>query len=273
MPSKERIMSTTAVSLARTNPMARSINIFLREAKYEFLRLLRARSFSFSVIGFPVVFYLFFGIIMNRGEHIGSISVAKYVLASYAVFGMVGAALFGIGVGLAGELAAGWLDLKRASPMPPLAYVLAKCSSAMFFGILIVSLLAVMGITLGHVSLSATEYARMIGLTVVGVIPFACMGMALALLVPFSSAPGITNMIYLPMSFCGGLWVPLMFLPHFMQTLAVLFPTYHLGQLMLGAFGYASTGSTLSHWYGLLGFTLLMLGIAAFAQRRLEQNS
>jgi hypothetical protein len=57
----------------------------------------------------------------------------------------------------------------------------------------------------------------MIALTIVGVIPFVCMGLALALLVPFSSAPGITNMIYLPMSFCGGLWVPLMFLPHFMQ--------------------------------------------------------
>jgi ABC-2 type transport system permease protein len=58
-----------------------------------------------------------------------------------------------------------------------------------------------------------------------------------------------------------------------MQTIAVLMPTYHLGQLMLGAFGYASTGTTLSHWYGLLGFTLLMLGIAAAALRRLEQSS
>ena len=96
-------MSTTTLSLSRTNSPARGINIFLREAKYEFIRLLRARSFSFSVVGFPVVFYIFFGILMNRGEHIGSISVAKYVLASYAVFGVVGAALFGIGVGLAGE--------------------------------------------------------------------------------------------------------------------------------------------------------------------------
>jgi len=266
-------MSTATLDLPRINSLTRNMSILLRETRYEFLRLMRTRSFSFSVVGFPVVFYLFFGIIMNRGQQIGAISVAKYVLASYAVFGMVGAALFGIGVGLAADLAAGWLDLKRASPMPPLAYVLAKCCSAVFFGVLIVNLLALMGITMGHVSLTFVEYARMIALTIVGVIPFVCMGLALALLVPFSSAPGITNMIYLPMSFCGGLWVPLMFLPHFMQTIAVLMPTYHLGQLMLGAFGYASTGTTLSHWYGLLGFTLLMLGIAAAALRRLEQSS
>jgi len=216
-------MSTATLDFHRFPPLTRNISIFLRETRYEFLRLMRTRSFSFSVVGFPVVFYLFFGIVMNRGQQIGAISVAKYVLASYAVFGMVGAALFGI--------------------------------------------------TMGHVSLTFVEYARMIALTIVGVIPFVCVGLALALLVPFSSAPGITNMIYLPMSFCGGLWVPLMFLPHFMQTIAVLMPTYHLGQLMLGTFGYTSTGTTLSHWYGLLGFTLLMLGIAAAALRRLEQSS
>jgi len=42
---------------------------------------------------------------------------------------------------------------------------------------------------------------------------------------------------------------------------------------MLGAFGYASTGSTASHWYGLLASLLVMLGVAAVALRRLEQNS
>ena len=266
-------MSTASLAIPRSIPFYRSLGIFVREARYEFIRLLRTRSFALSVIGFPVVFYIFFGIILNRGEHIGNVSVAKYMLASYAVFGMVGAALFGIGVGLAGELAAGWLDLKRASPMPPLAYVLAKCCSAMAFGILIVSVLTVIGITAGHVSLSLVEFARMIGLTIVGVIPFACMGMALALFVPFTSAPGIANMIYLPMSFCGGLWLPIMMLPHFLQKIAVVLPTYHLAQLMLGVFGFASAGTTTSHWYGLLGFTLLMLGLATFAKRRMEQNS
>lgn len=269
-------MSTATFTLSAApsgNSFGRNVSIFVREARYEFLRLLRNRSFSFSVIGFPLVFYVLFGLVMNRGQNIGSVSVAKYMLAGYAVFGMVGTALFGIGVGLASELAAGWLDLKRASPMPPAAYLLAKCSSAIAFGIIIVCLLSVLGITVGHVSLTLPEFARMIGLAVVGVIPFACMGMAMALLVPFSAAPGITNMIYLPMSFCGGLWVPIMFLPHFLQKVAVLLPTYHLSQLMLSAFGYASAGTATSHWFGLLGFTMVVLGIAAIAVRRIEQNS
>jgi len=265
--------TSTLLAVPRTSVFSRTLLIFLREAGYEFLRLFRTRSFALSVMGFPVAFYIFFGLVMNRGEHIGSVSVAKYMLAGYAVFGMVGAALFGVGISLSSEFAAGWLDLKRASPMPPAAYLLAKCCSAIVFGILIVSFLTGLGVAVGHVQLSLPEFARMIGLTVAGVIPFTCMGMALALFVPFSSAPGIANMIYLPMSFCGGLWIPIMMLPHLLQEFALLLPTYHLAQLMLSTLGYPSAGSAASHWFGLLGFTLLMLGLASLAFRRLEQNS
>lgn len=262
----------TAIALPSA-PVARTVRIFLQETRLEFMRLLRTRSFSLSVIGFPVVFYLFFGLIMNRGEHIGSVSVAKYMLAGYTVFGMVGAALFGIGVGLSTEIAAGWLELKRASPMPPIAYLLAKCCSAVVFGIIIVSLLTLLGITVAHVGMTPMEFAKMIGLTTVGVLPFAFMGMALATLVPPNSAPGIANMIYLPMSFLGGLWVPIMILPHLLQRFAVLLPTYHLAQLVLASFGYASAGSAASHWIGLLGFTLLMAGVSVLGFRRMEQNA
>ena len=268
-------MSSTTLTLpaTRANSAARILRIFLLEARYEFVRLLRTRGFSLSIIGFPVIFYLFFGLIMNRGEHIGNVSVAKYMLAGYAVFGMAGAALFGIGGGLASELSSGWLELKRASPMPPFAYLVAKCCSAAAFGLVIVSLLSLLGITIAHVSITLPEYARMMALTIVGTIPFACLGMVVALLVPFNATPGVINMIYLPMSFCGGLWIPIMMLPHVLQKFALLLPTYHLSQLILACFGYASAGSATSHWFGLLGFTLVMLGVAAIAYRRLEQNS
>jgi ABC-2 type transport system permease protein len=267
-------MSTTVITHPATPCAgARNLRIFMVEAHFEFVRLLRTRAFSLSVIGFPVAFYIFFGIIMNRGEMIHGVSVAKYMLATYAAFGMVGAALFGIGVGLAGELQAGWLELKRASPMPPMAYLLAKCCGAMGFGIIIVCLLTLIGVAGAHVSLTPLEFAKLIGITVAGVIPFACLGMTIALLVPFNSAPGFTNMIYLPMSFCGGLWIPIIMLPKVMQKFALVLPTYHLAQLTLGSFGYSSLGSTASHWSGLLGFTLVMLGVASLAFRRLERNS
>src|ERR1700761_2856231 len=154
-------MSTTALPLPTpaANNLTRTLRIFAREARFEFARLLRTRTFSLSVIGFPVMFYILFGLLMNRGESLGGLAVAKYMLGGYAVFGLVGAALFGIGVGMAADFSAGWLELKRASPMPPLAYLLAKCCTAMAFGAIIVSLLVALGIAFGHVHLTLDEYA------------------------------------------------------------------------------------------------------------------
>ncbi len=268
-------MSAAALTLpaARSNSFARTLRIFLTEARYEFVRLLRTRAFSLAVIGFPVIFYLFFGLIMNRGEHVGSVSVAKYMLGSYAVFGMVGAALFGIGGGLASELSTGWLELKRASPMPPFAYLVAKCCSAAAFGLIIVSLLTLLGITIGHVSITLPEFARMMALTLVGTIPFACLGMVIALLVPFNAAPGVINIIYLPMSFCGGLWMPIMFSRTGYRNSLWSCPRIISRNWSSPALATRRPGAPISHWLGLLGFTLVMLGVAAIAYRRLEQNS
>ena len=270
-------MSTTALPLpaaARSShsSFARSLRLFVSEARFEFLRLFRTRAFSLSVIGFPVMFYTLFGLLLNRGEHMGGISVARYLLGGYAVFGAVGAALFGVGVSLAADFAAGWLELKRASPLPPVAYLLAKCTTAIAFGVIIVTLLTGMGMEFGHLSISLTDYGKILGLTVIGAVPFACLGLVMALLVPANSAPGITNLIYLPMSFLGGLWLPVNALPRLLQKLAPVLPTFHVGQLMLHTLGYPAAGSTFGHASYLIGFTLLMLGFAALLFNRRENN-
>jgi ABC-2 type transport system permease protein len=268
-------MSTATLPLAPAeSTFTRTLRIFLSETRFSLIASLRTRTFSLSAIGFPVMFYLLFGIMMNRHESIDGTSIARYMLAGYAVFGVVGSALFGIGVGMAADLSAGWLELKRASPMPPAAYLAARCVTAICFGAIILTLLSILGIAFGHVHLSLAEYTHMLALVAAGAIPFASMGLALALIVPFNSAPGVTNLMYLPMSFLGGLWIPLTALPKAVQHIAPLLPTYHLAQLMLGVFGAADPKKTVaSHWLGLLGFTMLMFGVAWIAFRRREQNA
>lgn len=267
-------MATSAIthSLPPATGPAHTLRIFIKEAKYEFLKLMRTKSFSLSTIGFPVMFYVLFGI-ANRNTYAGNVHIAKYMLGSYACFGLIGAALFGIGVGLASERAAGWLELKRASPMPASAYLFAKCASAIAFGVIIVSILTAVGTSFGGVSLSTLELIKMFGMTVAGSISFASMGFLLALLVPANAAPAIVNLIYLPMSFLSGLWVPLRFMPHWLQGIAPALPTYHLAQLMLSIFGYGDDMSRATHWNALMGFTLLMLGLSWLIFHRKEQNA
>lgn len=266
-------MATLATNYGPALTSNQTITVYAKEIKYEFLKLWRTKPFSLSVIGFPVMFYFLFGV-SNKGVHEGGVMMAKYMLASYCCFGIVGAALFAIGAGLSAEKQQGWLELKRASPMPPMAYLVAKCVTAQFFGLIIVAVLMVIGVTLGGVTLNAREILLIAGMALLGSIPFAAMGLVIALVAPANAATGVVNLVYLPMSFMGGLWIPIQYMPKWLQPIAPSMPTYHLVQLMQTIFGYQSQGSVASHHLlGLAGFTLVCLGIGWAMFHRSEQNA
>lgn len=261
-------MATNAIALApRRTGLGYYANIFGKETYYEFLRMMRTRAFSLSVIGFPVMFYLLFGV-TNRHSDFG-----RYLMPSYSCMGVVSACLFGIGMGIALERAQGWLELKQASPMPRLAYLGAKVLSCAGFALAIVAILLTLGVTMGGVHVTPAEALKLTGVVLAGSVPFAAMGLLVALLVPANSGPGIINLIYLPMSFASGFWMPVSMLPHWLQKTAVALPTYHLAQLALHIFGYALPGSILVHWEALAGFTLLMVGAAWIIFTRIEAQS
>ncbi len=241
--------------------------LFQKEIQFEFLKMLRTRAFSLSVIGFPVMFYLLFGSSNRHSEW------ARYLMASYSCMGVVSACLFGIGMGISTERAHGWLELKYASPMPRVAYLCAKIVSSAAFALIILIALIGLGLTIGGVHLTGMEVLKLTGVILIGSIPFTAMGLLVALLVPANSAPGIINLIYLPMSFASGFWMPVSVLPHWLQVIAPGLPTYHLAQLALHILGDAQPGSTLVHWQALAGFSLVMFGAAWIIFTRSEAEA
>jgi ABC-2 type transport system permease protein len=238
--------------------------VFCKETQYEFVRMLRTKAFSFSVVGFPLMFFLLFGV-SNRASGYG-----QYLVPSYSCMGVVSACLFGIGMAIALERAQGWLEVKQASPMPRILYLAAKVIGCAAFSLIIVVLLVLLGVTLGGVTVTALQVFELAGVVLAGSVPFTAMGLLIALLVPPNAGPGIINLIYLPMSFASGFWMPIKYLPHWLQTLAPALPTYHLAQLALAVFGLAQPGSTMVHWEALAGFTLLMVGAAWILFQRSE---
>ena len=263
-------LAVTAPVIETPRTFAFTLKLVAKEIKYEFLKLFRTRSFSLAVIGFPVMFYIFLGL-SSHGEQ-GGVDFSKCLLAGYACSGLVSAALYGVGVGMASERAAGWLELKRASPMPPLAYLIAKCVTAQVFGVLVVAVLLLLNLAVGHAHLTPAEAILLLLMPFVGAIPFAAMGLLVALVVPPNAASGIVNLIYMPMAVMSGLWIPLSMLPHWLRSIAPVLPAYHLSQITLHIFGYQNNSSYSMHWAGLTGFMLLMLGGSWAAFHRAEQN-
>ena len=198
---------------------------------------------------------------------------ASYLLATYAVFGLVGSSLFGLCSTIANERAQGWLELKQASPMPPAAYLLSKLFTAMAFGLVIFALLLLCGETMGHVSFTAAQIARLAVTVLLGVFPFAAMGILLACVIPPNAAIGFVNLIYLPMSFLSGLWIPLEALPKWLQTIAPIWPTWHLGQLAIHDIGFPIRWSVMGHVIWLACFSVVCLAVALLLFRRSAQKA
>jgi ABC-2 type transport system permease protein len=265
-------MATTAATLTTSvqqQPHRRILTVYWKEAKYEFLKNLRLRMYSVATIFFPIMFYVLFGLVLG-GRAAGGFNPAAYLMPTYGTFGVIGASLFGTAAGLAAERGLGWLQVKRASPMPTFAYFTAKIAMSMAFSAVVVVLLMLLGITFGGVHLPIWQAAELLGVLVAGSLPFCAMGLAIGYFAGPNSAPATINMIYLPLSFCSGLWVPIMFLPKFMQQIAEFLPAYHLSQLALSIVGAGRQESNWTHWQYLIGFTLICLGVARIGLRRDE---
>jgi ABC-2 type transport system permease protein len=103
-----------------------------------------------------------------------------------------------------------------------------------------------------------------------GSLPFIGLGFAIGYWSGPHAAPAVANLIYLPLSFASGLFVPLDQLPGFVRTLAPFLPSYHYAQLAWSALGAGreSLGESLL-W--LACYTALFLTLAVRAYRREER--
>jgi ABC-2 type transport system permease protein len=244
-------------------PTRRVLRAYAEEARAEILRYLRNPGFVLPMLAFSTVFYIMFGIVLNHGHA----DAQRYLLASYATFGVMAPGLFGFGASMGMERDNGLLVLKRALPMPPLAYLLGKMSMAMLMAGVVMALLLLLGLFVAHVSLNIAQILMMLAVGVFGVLPSCALGLWLGTLIKGQGAPGLINLVYLPMAFLSGLWLPLSMLPKALGKIAPVWPSLHLNALMQMAAG-TYKGNVMLHVLVLLGFTVVFLLLAARRLRR-----
>lgn len=212
-------------------PTQRIIGAYLTETKFEFVGALRTIAFAVPFLLLPVLIYLLFGVGFSAEAVAKNPNLANYLFCSFSVFAVTGPAIFGIGCGLAMEREAGLTKLKRALPLPPGAYLLAKMLMAMLFATLTFTSLLITALLVGKLTLSAPQLLAVAVVMIAGVLPFCAMGLFIGSHVSGSAAPAVANLVFLPMMWLGGLFVPL---PKFLQAQAVIWPSFHLNQVATG---------------------------------------
>ncbi len=246
-----------------------NIAVILRETRAEFLNVLRQPAFALPTLLFPVIFYVFFGLVfsMNRSLH-----MPTWLLATFGVLGVMAPALFGFGVGIAVEKGEGWLRLKRVAPVPVLVPLAARALMAMIFAFLVFAILATLAALFGGVELPRARWLALAATLTLGTLPFCALGLAGGLWLNARAAPAVVNLVYLPMAMLSGLWIPLPAFPGWLQPVAPALPPYHLAAVALDVVGAHPTPAVAMHVLVLAAFTVLFLGIAAWGWRRARER-
>src|SRR5262249_5222434 len=146
----------------------------------------------------------------NRDVHSLSgtgISAPLYFMVGLASLGAMNAVV-GAGGRIALERFLGWTRQLRLTPLSPRAYFATQILAAYLTALVTIAALYAAGISIG-VSLSAPKWLEMTGLLLVGLLPFAALGIALGHLVGADAVGPTIGALSGLLGFLGGVWFPL----------------------------------------------------------------
>jgi ABC-2 type transport system permease protein len=237
----------------------------LLNARIQFDELVHIPAFTAPSIGLPLVTYLIFGLPNVRGNS----AAANGVLVGFAAFALLGIVMFQFGVGIAGDRASPWERYVRTLPSNAAQRFGARLLVALCFGL--ASLVPVFGCALlvSPLQLDAGAWLRVLGCLLVGSIPLGLLGIMLGYLLSERGALPVTNLIYLPLSYAGGLFSASSgALPHAVRRVSPWLPTRQWSDLLLD---YGLGGRLPVHQVlALGGYGVLFAAAAAVGYRRDE---
>jgi ABC-2 type transport system permease protein len=230
-------------------------------ARAQFLIALRSPALLVATVALPVLLYLILGT-SNRHATEHGVPWPAYSLAGLGAYSAGSIMVFNFGVALAIERGRKVDILFRASPMRPLSYLAAKTVVALAVAAISLLLLAVAGLIVGHTGLSGAVLAGLLVRLLAGSLPFLGLGMAIGYAVGPDAAAPAASLIYLLLSFCSGLFMPLTQLPHAVREVARYLPTYHFAELAWGGIGAADETTAASVGW-LFAYAVFFFGAAA----------
>jgi ABC-2 type transport system permease protein len=225
------------------------------------LELLRQPAYVVSTVSFPALFYLIFALPESTSKE-----SSNFLLASFSCFSVFGVVFLQFGVGVAQERTRSWYSFLKTLPTHGFQIILARFLSVLFFSALSAGFLIFLAVSFAEVSMSFSEWIHFLtALFLVGIL-FCPMGLSLGYWSTERSSVPIGNLIYLPLTFAGGLWKPPSLLPDSIQKISKHLPTRHYGEMAWSAVQGKTAES--NHITSLLLFSLICCLVAYLGYRK-----
>jgi ABC-2 type transport system permease protein len=231
--------------------------------RYEVLRNFRNWRFVAFSLAYPLALFFAVGL-PNRHATFDGAAFPVYFMTAMATVGTV-VAIVSTGARISVERSAGWTRQMRTTPLTARAHITAKVLCAYLMAILVIAALCLAGTTLG-VRLSAAHWLMVIGMLLVGLVPFAVLGILLGHLIPADSMlPAVGGSVIV---FCllGGAYGFLIATSGAMFQVIRALPSYWLvqaGKTAAGGHGWPSQA-----WIVIAVWTVVLVPIAVLTYKR-----
>ncbi len=181
-------------------------------------------------------------------------------MASFVVYGVIGVAFFQFGVSIAQERESHWERYRRTLPDAVTPRLVAQLASAMVFALLTAILVIVVAHLVSVPTLTVLQVLSLLVATLFVSVPFVFLGIALGYWTNAKSAVAVANLLYLPLAYLGGLWMPPHLLPAGISAISVYTPTRQAGEIV-----WAIAGGQAIPWASAAMLTAFALAFAALA--------
>ncbi|WP_150308620.1 ABC transporter permease [Planctomonas psychrotolerans] len=235
-------------------------------AKYLLIETARVPIAIIGGLVFPALSLLFF-VIPQRAVAENPAFATQAVL-SLCVFAVLANSLFSFGLNIAEAREKPWDPYLRTLPAPGMSRVLGQVFSTGMLGLASVVPVVILGALLTQAS--ATGPQVLAGLLTLGLsaLPFMFIGICIGYSMPSKAAIAVVQVLMFGLAFGGGLFLPPVMFPGWLDVLSRFLPSRHSRELVV----WAVTGSDLPAWawIGWAVWTVVTFALALVLFRRDE---
>ena len=237
------------------------MRLVLLHARAMTLELLRYPAYIVPTLVFPAGFFLIFVAPRASGDE-------TIAMATFAGFASIGVAFFQFGVGIAVERASPWEAYLRTLPAGVGTRLGARLVSAALFAAAASVTLVAVALATTDAALAPVRWGELALTLLLGTAPFALLGIALGYWAPQRGALPIANLLYLGLSYAGGLWIRPQDLPAAVAAVSPYLPTGSFSDALAGT--VAGRAFQPGELVRLAAFAALFGALAAWGYRRDE---
>jgi len=231
--------------------------------KFRMTELRRQPTYMVTSLIFPSMFFWFFGV-----PNATTAGAAQLLMASFSSFAVLGVVLFQLATQIANEKGSPWSIYLHTLPVRSSHVLIARLLTQGLFALLSVCAVVLVAHLTVTVDLPKDRWIPFYLAVYFGGLPFASLGLLLGTIFNSRVVVPVSNLVYLPLSFAGGLWMPPNALPKLIQDISEYLPTRMYAEVVWAA----TLNKEMKSWnvIGLIFYMIFFLLVAIYFYRRDE---